>query len=246
MLQIAICDDEITQLNRIQQITQACYQTNQIFASIHTFSSSNALLYEIEDSIHYDLLILDIEMPGLNGMELAHQVKKYLPNVLIIFVTSHMEYVLDAYELSIFRYIPKNGSADRLENALLDAAAMIELQARDSYILQSSAKLDRIPLKNLLYITHEGKNACLFTNLTDPDTGNFKEYKVRKSLQQVYDELDPAEFIFIDRGCIINLSQVMSIQGSNCILKDGTRLQISQARVQETKDKLLLFWRNIL
>lgn len=246
MLQVAICDDEITQLHKIHEQTHNCFSSHQIFAAIQTFSSSSALLYEIEDSMHFDLLILDIEMPNLNGMDLANQVKKYLPNVLIIFVTSHMEYVLDAYELSIFRYIPKSGSPDRLQNALLDAAAMIELQTRDSYILQSAAKLERIPLKNLLYITHEGKNACLFTNLADSETGNFKEYKVRKSLQQVYDELNPEEFIFIDRGCIINLSQIMSIQGSNCILKNGTRLQISQSRVQETKDKLLLFWRNVL
>ena len=246
MLQVAICDDEITQLNHIHRFTQECYQANQIFASVRTFSDSTSLLYEIEDSIHFDLLILDIEMPGLTGMELASRVKRSLPDVLIIFVTSHMEYALDAYELSIFRYVPKGGSAQRLQHALLDAAALIELQIRDSYIIQHAAKLDRIPLKNLLYITHEGKNAFLITNITDPENNSFKKYKVRKTLQQVYEELNPNDFLFIDRGCIVNLSQIMSLQGSFCILKDGTRLQISQSRIQELKDKLLSFWRNVL
>lgn len=246
MLQVAVCDDEITQLHKICRLTQECYQTHQIFASVQMFSKSSALLYEIEDSIHFDLLILDIEMPGLNGMELAERVKRYLPDVLIIFVTSHMEYALDAYELSIFRYVPKGGSPERLQNALLDAASIIELQVRDSYIIQSAAKLDRIPLKNLLYITHEGKNARLITNLIDPDTDRPREYRVRKTLQQVFEELNTDDFIFIDRGCIVNLSQVVSIQNTNCILKNGARLPVSQARVQELKDKLMYFWRNVL
>lgn len=223
MLQIAICDDEMIHLNRIQQMTMECYRANQTFASIRTFSDSQALLYEIQDGIPFDLLILDIEMPGISGMDLASKVKHYLPDVLIIFVTSHMEYALDAYELSIFRYVPKSGSAQRLQNALLDAAALIELQLRRSYIIQSGTRLDRIPLKNLLYITHEGKNACLKTSLPDPATGETREYKVRKTLQQVYEELPPEDFIFIDRGCIVNLSRILSIQGSSCILKKVPR-----------------------
>ena len=55
-----------------------------------------------------DVLTLDIEMPGISGMEIPQQLKGFLPNVRIIFVTSHTEYAIDAFELSIFRYVPKN------------------------------------------------------------------------------------------------------------------------------------------
>lgn len=46
-------------------------------------------------------------MPGISGMEIPQQLKGFLPNVRIIFVTSHTEYAIDAFELSIFRYVPK-------------------------------------------------------------------------------------------------------------------------------------------
>ena len=165
-----------------------------------------------------------------------------------------MEYVLDAYELSVFRYVPKADQGERLTHALLDAAAMVEVQLRESYIIQNQNRLERIPLQNLLYITHEGKNALLVTDLSGGENsgrGNLslpgKEnlcFRVRKSLQQVYEELDDREFFFIDRGCIVNLSRIMSIKEDFCILKDGTRLGVSQSRMPGLKERLLEFWKH--
>ena len=245
MIRIGICDDENILLETIKDHVENCFTQNQIFASIHIFDKGKNLLYEIEDGTGFDLLLLDIEMPEIDGMELAAQIKKLLPNVLILFITSHMKYALDAYELSVFRYIPKNDLDGRLDHALLDAAKLIEVQMRESYIIQNQNRLERIPLKNLLYITHEGKNALLVTNISEP-SGENKSFKVRKTMQQVFSELNDKEFMFIDRGCIVNLSQIMSIRDDFCILKDNTHLPVSQSRIQNLKDKLMLFWKQQL
>ena len=66
--------------------------------------------------------------------------------------------------------------------------------------------------------------------------------KVRKSLQQVFDELNTSEFIFIDRGCIVNIIQIMKISGSTAILKNGEQLPISRSHLQEVKQKINQFW----
>lgn len=189
MVRVAICDDDGILLEKLNQFVQTCYAQNRIFARVDTFLNGQQLLYEIEDGGRFDLALLDIEMPQMGGMELAEYVKKALPGVLIIFITSHMEYVLDAYELSVFRYIPKRGFENRLRHALLDAAAMVEVQLRESYVIQSKNRLERIPLRNLLYITHEGKNAVLVTDMTDAGSGTGARFHVRKTLQQVYEEL---------------------------------------------------------
>lgn len=243
MLLVGICDDETVYLHKMEAYVRDCYRKNQIFAALHTFEKSSSLLYEIEDGTRFDLLLLDIEMPQMDGMELAARVKKLLPDVLIIFFTSHMEYALDAYELSVFRYIPKSGHGERLAHALLDAAKLIEVQRRDAYIIQNQNRLERVPLKNLLYVVHEGKNALLVTDIKDEETQEAVCYKVRKTLQQVAQELGAEEFLFIDRGCIVNLSKVMSVRENQCILKDGTRLAVSQNRTQELKERLLGFWK---
>lgn len=243
MIQVGICDDETSILHTIEVLSQDCFCENQIFATIQTFHNSKELLYEVQDGMHFDLLLLDIEMPEMTGMELASIMKTYLPEVLIIFITSHLEYALDAYELSIFRYIPKNNMKNKLYYALCDASSYIQVQMSKSYIIHNQNRLERIPYKNLLYITHEEKNALLFTNLS---TSTQDPYKVRKSLQEVYQDLDFNEFLFIDRGCIVNISHIMSIKNNECILSDGTNLAISQARMYEVKERMLQFWKTYI
>ncbi len=237
MIQVGICDDEPAMLHNMEAFTHNCFSQNRIFATIQTFSSGLNLIYELQDGTHFDLLLLDIEMPQIDGMQLASKVKKLLPQVLIIFITSHIEYALDAYELSIFRYIPKANMDTKLTHALLDAAQFIQIQISKSYIIQNQNRLERIPYKNLLFISHEGKNSLLITNLPT------SSFKVRKTLQQIHEELDTNEFIFIDRGCIVNLSHILSIKNNECILKDGTHLVVSQARMQDLKEHMLLFWK---
>lgn len=245
MIRVGLCDDEKALLEKLGGFVEECYARDRIFARVDFFIGSRELLYEIEDGKSFDLLVLDIEMPNMDGMELATQVRKLLPDVLVIFLTSHMEYVLDAYELSIFRYVPKSDSGERLRHALLDAAALIQVQQRESYIIQNQNRLERIPLRHLLYITHEGKNSILVTELKDKDDRPVC-HRVRKTLQEVYGELDKREFSFIDRGCIVNLAKVMSIQGDDCTLRDGTHLAVSRAKIQGLRERLLEFWKQYI
>lgn len=128
----------------------------QTFSILSTYTNGKDLFYDIQDGKRFDLLLLDIEMPGLSGMELAKRVHELLPDALMIFVTAHYKYAVDAYELHIFRYIPKNQLKERLPHALKDAVSLLEIQNTDSYIISSQNRLERIPYKEILYI---GKTA---------------------------------------------------------------------------------------
>ncbi|MEY8533208.1 response regulator [Blautia pseudococcoides] len=93
------------------------------------YTRSQKLLCHItEDGSHYDLILLDIEMAETDGMELAEKIKPFLPDVKIIFITSHLEYAIDAYELSIFRYVPKNDIEKRLTAAITDAVRLFLIE----------------------------------------------------------------------------------------------------------------------
>ena len=83
-------------------------------------------------------------------MELPQQIKGFLPNVRIIFVTSHTEYAIDAFELSIFRYVPKNNLEAKLPAAVLDAARLIELEAGQEYTIQTASRMEKIPFKDTM------------------------------------------------------------------------------------------------
>lgn len=235
MIRIAICDDEQDAVVLHEEMVRKSLQTCGIGYKITTYTQSSNLLYDItDDGFFYDLILLDIEMPGVTGMEISEKIKPFLPNVKIIFVTSHLEYAIDAFELSIFRYVPKDNLDNRLVAAVTDAAKLIELEAGKEYAIQTSSRMEKIPYKDIYYIQRDGKNASIVSS-----TGISK---VRKSLQQVYDELNTPEFIFIDRGYIVNIIQIMKISHGMAVLKNGEQLSISRSHLQEVKQQINRFW----
>ena len=235
VIKIAICDDEEKAVALHERIVKVCLQSQGIGYEITTYTQSRNLLCDItDDGFFYDLILLDIEMPGISGMEIPQQIKNFLPNVRIIFVTSHTEYAIDAFELSIFRYVPKNNLEVKLTAAVTDAAKLIELEAGQEYTIQTTNRMEKIPYKDIFYIQRDGKNASIVSSAGTA--------KVRKSLQQVFDELSTPEVIFIDRGCIVNIIQIMKISDGMAVLKNGEQLPISRSHLQEVKQKINQFW----
>ena len=237
MLRIAICDDDSAAVQSNRNIAEDCLKQCGTAGEISAYTHSENLLYDItEDGFFFDLILLDIEMPGSTGMELAGAVRPFLPNVKIIFITSHIKYAIDSFELSIFRYVPKNDIARRLPAAVCDAIRLIGLEDGKFYTIQTNSRLEKIPYKEILYIERDGKNASIATVSGAA--------KVRKSLQQVHGELGAEEFIFIDRGCIVNMIHVMQVRDGGVVLKNGAVLPVSRSHLQEVKAQINAYWGN--
>ena len=235
MIHIAICDDEQSHGKMLEKNISLFCAENRINAQLAVYEHSSSLYYDISEGRHFDLLLSDIEMPEMNGMELAKSVKKYLPDMLIIFITGYVRYAVDAYELSVFRYIPKSELDKRLPQALADAAGMLQLQAELYYTIQTATKHEKIPLNKILYIRREGKNSLIV------QTGG-KISKVRKSLAGVYDEINSDDFLFAGRSDIVNIIYIMSLKNGILEMKNGERIPIGQSSLNEIKNKLNEFW----
>lgn len=238
MIKIAICDDEEILLEKNKMIVQEYITKNRIVAEIETYTSGDFMLGDIEDGMQYDLLLLDIEMPHKSGMEIASAVKSFLPECLVIFVTSYLKYAIDSFALSIFRYIPKQELEPRLNQALKDAFNTIMIENEDVYTIKMQTKLIKIPLKEVLYIQKSGKNAIFVTRN--------KEIKVRKTLAEVYDEIHKKEFVYIDRGCIVNIIHIMQVKNSEVELKGNILLPVSRSHLQQIKDVINSYWGEII
>lgn len=128
MIRIAVCDDEQNFIDQIYTILLSGAKGISCAVHISTYAYSKALLYDVEEGIHFDLLFLDIEMPETDGMSLAAAVRSQLPLSLIVFITSHTQYAVKAYELSVFRYIPKS----ELEKYAVIVLAGEEISVRKS------------------------------------------------------------------------------------------------------------------
>lgn len=235
MIYIAICDDNEKTVEILKKKVMEFLKKSNEFADITVYTQSENLQYDIQEGKYYDLILSDIEMPNIDGMNLAAYVKRYLPEVLIIFITSHLKYAVDAFELSIFRYIPKNSIGSRLPQALKDAINMIKMQADEFFAIETPIRVKKIPYHKILYIQREGKNSVI-TLLDNSVT------KVRKSLTQVFKEFRSDDFVYVDRGDIVNLAHIMGIKDGIVELKNGIRLPASQAKLEQIKTKLSDFW----
>ena len=235
MLHIAICDDDRAAVENHKNMTEHCLKDCGSIGKIETYTTSDNLLCDIvEDRLFFDLILLDIEMPGCSGMEIAGKIRPCLPDVKIIFITSHIEYAIDAFELSVFRYVPKNDLNSRLPAAIRDAVKLIGLEAGKTYTIRTNSRLEKIPYREIYYIERDGKNASITA------AGGIS--KVRKSLQQVYAELGAEEFIFTDRGCIVNMIHILQIKDGMAVLKNGEALPISRSHLQDVKEQINHYW----
>lgn len=161
MIYIAVCDDNVKLAETLKSKVCQYVKENYEPVDITVYTKSTLLQYDIEDGKYFDLILSDIEMPNIDGMNLAAYVKKHLPEVLIIFITSHLKYAIDAFELSIFRYIPKNTVSSRLPLALRDAFNMINMQSDKFYTIEMPSRVEKIPYNKILYIQREGKNSVI-------------------------------------------------------------------------------------
>lgn len=234
---MAICDDEKSHLDKIIEKVEMLKETKKYCIDIQSYTKSKTLMADIEEGTHFDIILSDIEMPELSGMELVKNIKSYLPDAVVIFVTSHLQYSVESFELSVFRYLLKNLLEEKLEKTLEDAVRLLEYQTDKSYLIQTRDRVERISYNRILYMDREGKNTVF--HLT-----NHTETGVRKSLAQVYQELDTEDFVFIDRSSIVNLSHVVSLKKGIIEMDDGNKFFASSGKLEKVKKSLNRLWGN--
>ena len=225
MLHIAICDDNKESVLGIETVTDQFFKTHCVDCEIQTYQSSKNLLYD-----------LDIEMPGVDGMDLAKMVFDTLPAAKIILITSHLECAITAYEFSVFRYIPKTVINEKLPSALEDYYKLYRLERNEFYTAEIKNHVEQLPYREILYILKDGKYAVFHM------TGK-KRQPVRKTLAQVFEEINREYFYFADRGCIVNLANVVGMDNMSVHFPDNQHITISKTNISDFKTTMLRFWR---
>ncbi len=231
MYHIAICDDSADSLNQINtEVINFFKNSNNPFC-IDTFSSGSALKNAIVFDIKiWHIIILDIEMPDISGMELAAFIRQRSSEAIIIFVTAYNQYAISAFELSIFRYIPKSVLHDKLKPALSAAVQKLDIQNSKFYLIESFREILTIPQKDIAYIFREKKYAILITKDTS--------FKIRKTLRKVFEDLDKDYFFFAERGYIVNLLHIHSLGSDRIILSNGKEIPVGSSHLQETRERI--------
>lgn len=235
MIRVAIVDDEIEFARRVQEITRQYFESRKIEYEAVVYQIPQELLWDIGEGQYFDIYLIDIEMPDVSGMELAHAIRQKYDEPYIIFVTAHMEYSIQGYEYNVWRYIIKDEMAEKLPLAFDSLQQRLAGKVQKMYSIEMHAKLFRIAYQDIYYLHKEGKYTNFYTS-----TGMYRE---RSSLNQVYESLNDNAFIFTDRAYIANIRHVMSFQDHMAIMRDGTEIPVSIPQFQKVKKAISEYWR---
>lgn len=156
----------------------------------------------------------------------------------MIFITNHLEFALNGYELDIFRYILKEQAAEKLPQALEEIGKRMNIQSGEFYTIDKAGFREKLFYSDILYIYKEQKNAVFVT-------GNGTS-TIRNSLSRVMTELNNDGFVYINKGVIINISRIQKINGLEIILDNGEQLYASRTHIQDVKMLVSKFWRKYI
>lgn len=215
---IAICDDEPAQIALLEAIVRRWAEDSCHACDIDTFSSAENFLFEHGDGALYDILLLDIEMKNLSGIDLAKVLRQKGCRGEIIFITSHFEFYGEGYEVDALHYLLKPIAADKLSAVLTKAAGRLTL-APPSVIFQADGETVKLWEADILYIEAFLHYIVIYTKT--------QEYKLKENLSFFADRLS-ADFYRPHRSYLISLKQVTRIGRTAVVLDD--RIEIPLAR----------------
>lgn len=150
MIKIAICDDEKYDLNLLENMLKNILNKNNLEANIFKFSSSYEFLeFQKNSFIAFDLILLDILMDGLNGLDLAKEIRNLDLEVKILFISTSKDYILDGYDVHAYNYILKPVSYFKLEYVILDFIDSFNNSQNNFFTVKNKQSIFRINLDNI-------------------------------------------------------------------------------------------------
>src|SRR5574344_1063427 len=235
-MRLAVCDDSIAERTLIVSVIEDFF--SKLDTTCLPFSSGEELVEYISktnDSI--DAIFLDIEMGQMDGMTAAHEVRKALPNVPIIFITSHKELAPDGYEVQAFRFVCKPIDRNKLISAL--SSLKTHLLSKVSIVVRHNGEDVIIPLDSILWIESDNNDVRIICEN--------KTITTRMRLRDAWNELSDistGRFAYSHRCTIVNLSHVKSLSASQVKLDNGASLMLSRGCEMDLKNQLFEYVRH--
>ena len=190
IVNIAICDDNIEHISILEKYL---FEISNIKIKCDAYQSGESLVNAYKNNIErYDVVFLDMEMKELNGIETANLIREFDEHIIIVFVTSHSEYMKESFQCQPFRFIEKPLDYDELKKVFS--------------FTENKTKV-RLFCDDILYC--ESQAHWVWINTKD------KSYKICKTLSDLYEQLDKEMMFQVHKSFIVNFNYIFTIKESN-------------------------------
>ena len=227
MLTLSICDDDSAERSYLKSLVLDWSARSGEGVSVLEYSSAEAFLFDFSDN-PCDILLLDVEMPGMSGVELAKKLRSENRIIQIIFVTAFSDYISEGYEVAALHYLLKPVDPEKLFRTLDRAAERVIRDCR-STTLETSDGTFVIPLHEIHFMESQKNYVIVHAE---------RDYIVRRTLTAFSDCLD-SRFLRVGRSYIINLLYIKKVSRTEIELKTGEIIQIPKGSFEAVNKAII-------
>lgn len=246
MIRIAICDDnEDFRQYEYGLVNGIMYSINCV-CETDFFQSGNELLTKGEQVAGYNIILLDINMPGIDGIKTAEKIREYTEEVFIVFVTSFISYALEGYKVGATRYLLKSSESLKreLKECLETITRKLNYFENINSVLREHLACSKhtfgfiegelkVPLDKIIYI--ESNLHRLFFHILDRP----EKYSVYDKLDNVEEKLAGYGFCRVHKSYLVNMKYVESITRYSAELYNGIKINVSKARYNNAREQFM-------
>lgn len=227
-VRIAICDDSAADAAYVGALLDQWAAQRGLAVQAERFESAQAFLFHYEEQKDYDVLLLDIEMPGMDGVSMARAIRRENEAVQIVFITGYSDYIAEGYDVAALHYLMKPVKTDKLF-AVLDRAMEKCRRNERCLLLEMPGEMVRLPLYQIRYLEVRQNYVTIHAKA---------DYTVKRPLAEFERELDEG-FCRVGRAMIVNLRCVRRVTRTEVYLDDGAALPLPRG-AYETLNRAII------
>lgn len=232
-MKVVIVEDDRCFAEQVEGEIRVFFQKRQKEAEVQCLTGVE-LLEAIGKCEHFDVCLLDVEMPGIDGVELASQIHVLDADVRVIFLTAYDRYAIKGFQIGVYYYILKDGYEEELDR-ILERICKEEERKEEYYIISRHEEGCKLAVDDILYLTKAKKYTFFYCK-------DGEVYKERIPIENAGARLPPEHFLAVNRGIIVNKKHIKRFADMDIIMCDGTLLAVSRRLWKQVRDRIREYW----
>ena len=234
-MKIAVIEDEKSHRDLLISYLESWGRKSGRGLAIRSFDNAGSFLFAYEEEKDFDLLFLDIQMDGMDGMELARRIRERDRDTVIVFTTGISDYLEEGYEVEALHYLIKPLSAEKVEKCMEKAAAR---RRQERFVtLHTAEETLKLGEESINYVEARGRGCCIRR------VGEPRELEVRESLGELEQMLEAGEFMKCHRSYLCRIGNNHHIGKEEVFFDDGSRAPVSRRLCQQVNRKFIAYFR---
>jgi len=228
MITIAICDSDMNSRAMLQQYCQRIEVELHLPINCKVFGTGEELLTYLSPDV--DIILLEAQLSDMSGIDVAKRIRTNNASVQLIFVTAQVAAAVDSYRVQAADFILKPASYEAVLHAFSAMVHKLEHNREEHVMFRSATQWVRLPINSILYIESARNKAVIHTVIST--------YELYITMKEVETQLNSSRFFRCHSGYIVNLTNVVSVNGLNAVMIDGAVISISKYRRKEFMERI--------